>query len=491
MITIEDLENIDTDKLNPEEIKKLNDLLKELRVRKKLFPLLDFKTQSFQQELVDAISSYYKDGSPLYKYLLFIWWNRSWKTLISCYIDILLALWKELCTKYNLPYIWESKQTLVVTKTSSNIIDNLEPYFIWRGWYDDVIKIPPEAISKVQRDNSTKALKVIELINGNKIIFRTYDAWQARLEWSSPTFLHLDELPEREDIFIELLRATWTKNTKMLMSFTPTKFNPAVFDFFYWQKNEDIKRQTFIKEVDATLNKYWDHDWLEGLSPEMYKIRRFGMFIPPAWLVYNEFRRDRNLIPELEKKFIQEWTVTCWLDFGTKHPMSMTFLLDDWDGHYIVFDEIHESKMLLSDLKIAIQEKERKRWINIEYIVSDSAWAREALELKAIWVYTQSADKYSKGENNMSNRRTWILKINWMLAHSSLYVTENCKGLVRELETHAYKWNGSEDVIKENDDLCDSLRYNIFSLKPKSIVKQKTKNINRIQNKYSKRKVRY
>jgi hypothetical protein len=60
MITIEDLENIDTDKLNPEEILKLNTLLKELRLRKKNFPLLDFKTQSFQQELVDVISSFDK-----------------------------------------------------------------------------------------------------------------------------------------------------------------------------------------------------------------------------------------------------------------------------------------------------------------------------------------------------------------------------------------------------------------------------------------------
>jgi hypothetical protein len=413
-------------------------------------------------------------------------------TAVWCYIDILKALWKELCKKYNLPYIWESRQTLVVTKTSDSINTNLEPYFIGWEWYDDIFKIPPEVIKwNPKRDNATKALKMIELINGNKILFRTYDAWQARLEGSSPDFIHLDELPEREDIFIELLRWTRKPATQMMLTFTPTKFNPAVFDYFYWQNSQAIKDKTYIREVDSQENKYWDHTWLEWLSPEEYKIRRFGKFIPPTWLVYNEFRRDRNLIPELEKKFIQEWRVFCGLDFWTKHPMSMIFLLDDWDWHYIAFDEIHESKMLLWDLKIAIQEKERKRGINIEYIVSDSAWAREALELKAIWVHTQSADKYSKGENNMSNRRAWILKINWLFHSSSLYVTENCKGYVRELETHAYKWNGSEAVIKENDDICDAARYALFSIKPKSITRQKMKNIKRIKNKYSKIKERY
>lgn len=100
---------------------------------------------------------------------------------------------------------------------------------------DDDIKLPKEEIAKggIKRDGSTQTLKQITLKNGNKIMFRTYDAGAARLEGSSPDFVHLDELPEREDIFIELLRGTRKIKSQMLLSFTPTKFNPAVHDYFY------------------------------------------------------------------------------------------------------------------------------------------------------------------------------------------------------------------------------------------------------------------
>ena len=113
-------------------------------------------------------------------------------------------------------------------------------------------------------------------------MFRTYDAGQARLEGSSPDFVHLDELPEKPEIFIELLRGTRKVNSQMLLSFTPTKFNPAVHDYFYGQESTAVSDKTFIREVDSLENTHADHTWLEGLSEEERKIRRYGMFIPPT-----------------------------------------------------------------------------------------------------------------------------------------------------------------------------------------------------------------
>lgn len=479
MNSLEKLEAVDLDNLSLNDRLKVEELLKELKKRKLLYPLLDFKRLPHQQELSDAVWA--RNGTiPKYKYILFIWGNGSWKTISSVEIDIRLALWKEWCAKYWLDYIWEAKQLLVVTKTSDSIKTNLEPYFLWTDSTKDAIKIPKEEIKRVKRDGSTQSLKEIELKNGNKILFRTYDAGQARLEGSSPDFVHLDELPEREDIFIELLRGTRKVNSQMLLSFTPTKFNPAVHDYFYGQDSEKVKSRTFIREVDSLENTHADHTWLEGLSEEEVKIRRFGMFIPPTGLVYKNFNRERNFVPYFSPRDLWEWTKYYWaLDFGVSHPMAFLLIAVDRDGHVYVFDMIYKKNLLLSELSSLIKWMIAEHWISLEYIVADTADARARLELQQYWIHTQPADKWSKGENNLSNRRAGIFKINELFEKSLLIISDRCKDLVKELETHAYKWNGSEDVNKVNDDALDALRYFIFWYNPESEIKKYKKKAKR------------
>jgi len=469
-LTLEDLEKIDLGNIHIKDRLKVQQLIKELKERRFQYPLLDFKPLTHQVEVLEAVGERATNAlaMPKYKYIMFIWWNGSGKTISSCYIDILLALWKEGCAKYNLPYIGESKQILVVTKTSDSIKTNLEPYFLWTDSLDDNIKIPKSEIEKVKRDGSTQTLKEITLKNGNKIMFRTYDAWQARLEGSNPDFIHLDELPERSDIFVELLRWTRGEKTQMLLSFTPTKFNPAVHDYFYWQASDNVKNKTFIREVDSLENTHADHTWLEGLSDEEQKIRRYWMFIPPTGLVYNEFNRNKTLIDFISPRELGEWVKYYWaLDFWVNHPMAFLLIAVDSDAHIYIFDMLYERNMTLWDLANRIREMKQQYWIYLEYIVADTADARARLELRENhWVDTIPADKFSKGENNLSNRRAWIFKINELFKNWMLLISNKCMDLVKELETHAYKWNGSEDVVKTNDDALDAMRYFIFWYKP-------------------------
>lgn len=484
-LALEDLEKIDLDRLHIKDRIQIQKLINELKNRKQYFPLLDFKLQNHQEEIMNAVAQRNIWNIPLYKYIMFIWWNGSWKSIWSVYVDILLALWKSWCEKYNLPYIWEAKQILVVTKTSDSIKTNLEPYFLWTtNSIDDKIKIPPQEIEKVKRDWSTQALKEIILKNWNKILFRTYDAWQARLEWSNPDFIHLDELPERSDIFIELLRGTRWEKTQMLLSFTPTKFNPAVYDYFYWQRSENVKSKTFIREVDSLENKYADHTWLEWLSEEEQKIRRFWMFVPPTWLVYWEFSRWRNLIDFINPRELWWWVKYYWaLDFWVNHPMAFLLIAVDEDWHIYVFDMIYQKKMLLWELATKIRNLKSDYWIELEYIVADTADARSRLELKTLhWIDTVPANKWEKWESNISNRRAWIFKINELFKNSMILISNKCKDLVKELETHAYKWDWSENVIKTDDDACDALRYFIFSYNPHSEKRILNKKLRQLRN---------
>ncbi len=293
VLSLDDLEKINLEELDYGKRMRVMEIIANLKERKLNYPILDFKPQTKQEEIVQATGAFTKKGIPVYKYIMFIWGNWSGKTINSVYIDILKALWRD-GEKYWLPYIGEARQILVVTKTSDSIKTNLEPYFLGTGTMDDKIKLPKTEIQKVSRDPSSWAMKELLLKNWCKILFRTYDAWQARLEWSSPDFIHLDELPEREDIFIELLRGTRKENSQMLMSFTPTKFNAAVYNYFYWQESSEVIERTFIRQIDSFENKYADHTWLLWLTEEEIKIRRFWMFVPPTGLVYNKFLREQE-----------------------------------------------------------------------------------------------------------------------------------------------------------------------------------------------------
>ena len=88
-----------------------------------------------------------------------------------------------------------------------------------------------------------------------------------------------------------------------------------------------------------------------------------------------------------------------------KHPTAFAFIAVDDDENVYVFDLIYESNLLIKDLARKIREIKNKHGIDFEYIVADSAAARERTELKEYGVNTMPADKWSKGENAMSNRR--------------------------------------------------------------------------------------
>lgn len=465
----ERISKIDYSALSEEERIRVTWLIKEYNQAKKDLPIRDFKPLKHQKDICEAIWDF-NWLDPVYKYILFIWGNGSWKTIGSVYIDILLALGQN-WLKYWLPFIWSKRQILVITKTSDLIKTNLEPYFIWTDSLEDSIKIPPKEIFKIKRDPSTSALKEIQLINWNKILFRTYDAWQSRLEGSSPDFVHLDELPDREDIFIELLRWTRKRSAQMLLSFTPTKFNPAVFNYFYSQESDEVRKKTYIKEVDSLENTFADHTWLLWLTEDERQIRRFWKFVPPTWLVYSYFRREKNILNISSLSDIKPCKIYWALDFWVKHPLAFLFIAVDEYDNIIVFDMIYQEKLLLKDLVNLISERKNKWWFEFEYIVADSADARARLELKELWLNTIPADKFSKWETNLSNRRAWIFKINWLFDSSKLFISDNCSSLIREIETHAYKWNWGEDVIKENDDALDALRYFIFWYTKKDIIK--------------------
>jgi len=487
------LAQTDFDKLTIEQRIWIENIIKELKIRKLHYPILDFKLLPHQQEIIDAIAKRNEDWTPYYKYIIMMGWNWAGKTIVWGYAMICKMLWEK-TKEYGLPFLGTSRTNKVVTSTWTQLKENIEPYIIWTGTEDDLLKLPSEDIKKVTREKDV--LKKIEMEAWMwKLYTGTYDQWMTRLQWGTPTYLWLDEIPERWKDFDELTKRTRDEYGQFLITFTPTNYNKKIYDWIHHEPSETEEEEygqgrRFFIQVDALKNTKANHSHMIWKSDDDLQIVRFGKFIPPTWLVYKSFNRPDSVIPHIDPKKLWSRVKFYWaVDFWVKHPTAFLFIAVDEDWHTYVFDMIYETWISMANLHKEIEKKKAEYWITLEYIMADSAGARERLELKEAWTKTKAVNKKKK-EGVMSNRRGWIMKINQMLALWKLIISDKCEDLIEEFETHHYaeKWDDGA-VKKEDDDALDALRYFIFSYTEHSIKRELKKNRKKIARKaQSKRK---
>ena len=426
-------------------------LYNKILERKKNYWIIDFVPHEKQQLLIDAISKLHNvEGNllPVYTWLLFQWGNWAWKTAIALYIAVLFALWN-LTKEYNLPYIGSKKKIFIWTESGENLKNSIMPYLTWEF---SNIRIPPEAIKKINQDNWI--VKRITLHNWCIINFFTYDQGRKRIQGTNGDLYLLDEEPVDTAIFTEALARTRNKWVQMLLSFTPLSGYTASYEYFYEQESEKIRERSYVQLVNSNDNHHADHTWADWLTPQERKMRLEWLFTPPSGLVYPNFNRDKHTLPYFDPKELGNVRFYAGLDFWVSHPMAFTPIAVDEDENLYIFDLIYESELLIKDLAKKIREMEAKYWIEFEYIIADSAGKRERTELKNYWIDTVAADKWSKGENWDSNRRAWIMKVNQLLHDGKIYIADHLKEAIKEFENHHYKdwWKKDWQVEKIQDD---------------------------------------
>jgi len=461
---------------------ELSSLLKQLEDRRKYYWILDAKMDRIpkQKELFEDMVKRLESPIQVRKrFYLYYWGNGAWKTFVGAYLTVLMALGYD-TKKYNLPFIGVKKNIWICTKSGSNVKSTIAPYLL--GDFSKT-RIPQEEIEKVTQDNGI--LKAIKLKNGCEIHIKTYDQGQENVQGGNPDWMWLDEEPTNDEVWSELRARTRKVDCEMVITMTPLNGLTWVYEFFFNSENAELASKSSIYHVSSLDNPYTDKTWTLGMTEEEYRLRVDGSFENPTWLVFSSFMRSKNVVPHFDPKELWD-NVKFYrgIDFGTSHPTWVVFLAQDDDDNVYIFDEIRIAE---TDLKeIARQVNEKSRGYNFECFVRDSAAKREWLEFeKQYGIYTIPADKRSKGANDMSNRRTWILLMNTGFKAGKIWISDRCQMLIRELETHYYKENGRRDgeVNKEDDDCIDALRYVYFMLKynikPKSrllIDKFKKKN---------------
>lgn len=458
---------------------ELKELLIQLEARNKSYWILDIDIVNWknwkppipkQAELFNDFKN--RLNTPIeerLRYFLYYGGNGAWKTFLGAYICVLLALGHS-CTKYWLPFIGSKKNIWIATKSGNNVKTTIDKYLLWDG---SPTRIPPDMVLKENRDN--QILKGITLTNGTKINIVTYDQGRENVQGDTPNFLWMDEEPTNYDVWTELRMRTRGADCETLITMTPLSWLTPVYQFFFEQSSEEVRAKSKVYKVSSLDNPHTDKTVTKGLTEEEYRLRVEGSFENPTWLVYNEFLRWRSVVPHFDARLL--WPETKYyrsIDFGTTHPTAVVWIAQDLDDNIYIFDEYEVSNVSLSEMVDTINQK--SVGYTYEYFVRDSAAAREGLEFQRLWIKTVTADKYSKGANDMSNRRAWIMLINNLFHNNKLIISDRCQKLIRELETHYYKdWSKRDgEVNKENDDLLDALRYWIFMIKKNTWVNKKS-----------------
>lgn len=465
------------------DLDKIQELRRKVLLIEKDYWITRTRLQPHQLEMLNATAEtkiiqidWEDEIAPKYKYVVMQWWNGVWKSAWLYYTCSLYAIW-EYCTELWLPYIGKKKHINIITQSWANVRDYVEPYLLW-DW--SMARIPPMLIEKIHR--WTDHLKWITLKNWCVISIKTVEQWQKRLVWSNPDLLVIDEPIEKDDVWNELLARLRSPQAQMIYWFTPINWYNSSYYFLYEQKSERVRNQTYLRVFKSTLNRTQDHSTLDWLNEKERKMRLYGEFTPLTWLVYNEFDRHNHVIEQFNPKQMLNPKFYAWLDFWTSHPLWFTAIAVDEDWVHYIFDTITWSNILLKDLVKWINELKKKWWIEFEYIVWDSAGKRERIELKELGINVLAADKWSKWANNESNRRAWIMKVNQLLYDNKLFVADTNKELIKEFTTHCYKdWSRDWEVIKENDDILDSMRYVLYSIKT---PKYKTEREKKYEDKY-------
>lgn len=390
-------------------------------------------------------------------------------SFVGAYLTVCMALGYD-TKKYGLPFLGAKKNIWICTKSWSNVKSTIAPYLL--GDYSKT-RIPPDEIAKINMDNGI--LKGIILKNGCEIHIKTYDQWQENVQGWNPDWMWLDEEPTNEDVWSELKARTRKIECEMVITMTPLNWLTWVYDFFFNSENEELAKRCKIYRVSSLDNPYTDKTWTMGMTEEEYRLRVDGSFESPTGLVYSSFSRTRNVVSHFHPR--EMWDNIKYyksIDFGTSHPTWVIFMAQDIDDNLYIFDEIRLANTELKEIVSEITSK--SRWFDFEYFVRDSAAKREWLEFeKQFGIYTVPADKRSKGANDMSNRRTGILMLNTLFKEGKLIISDKCQKLIKELETHYYKegWRKDGEVVKEDDDLIDALRYLVFMIKKNNSVKSK------------------
>jgi len=311
-------------------ISRLNKLDEEedykykLRLFRKIFtPLEEFakklgiKSNAKQQEFIDDKS----------KIVAAICANRSGKTEAGA-IKFLNT-----CLKYPKEKSW------VLTESHELQRDGVQPKILEYLKPED-IKLDKYGVPCVKRiDKYTYSL--IELVNGHKIIFKSYEQGRKKLQAAKIKQAWFDEEPP-EDVFDEVMTRTTDLRGQIFLTFTPLQgLTWSYKRILQKAQGKTIAVYNWGMADNPIIAKEEIEFLKDSLSVKMAKTRLYGKYASSGNIIFSPWDRDIHVKP-LKYNVDLETFIT--VDWGIK---VTAISIHQCDPHVIVEDPITKEKKLV------------------------------------------------------------------------------------------------------------------------------------------------
>lgn len=266
-------------------------------------------------------------------------------------------------------------------------------------------------------------------------------------------FIVIDEVAMMRNFWTnwqEVIRPTLTdRKGEVLFLSTPKGFN-HFHDLFLLEKNDkDFKSFQFSSYDNPYLAKEEIDKAKEQLSENSFAQEYGADFRKVEGLVYDfGYDYELEMTEEYERYLFNPEKTLAGVDFGYTNPTGI--LIGKWkDGTLYIVDEWKKDKKttpeIIEQCKTFDRKHKTQRWY------PDPAEPDRIEEMSRAGLFCGEVNK---------DVEYGISVVSALIKEKKLFVDKRCQNLIDELDQYRYD-EGKESPIKENDHLCDALRYMI------------------------------
>lgn len=322
-----------------------------------------------------------------------------------------------------------------------------------------------------------RELRTLYLENGSFIEFMSYDQDLEKFAGTSRHFVWFDEEPPHS-IFNECLLRLVDTGGHWWVTMTPINGMTWVYDTVYIASRTNP--QIYVVETGIDDNIFLSVSEIDSIislmPPDEKEARRFGKFMAVGGLIYKNFSQEVVLPPVVNSVYwpsIQkEWTHFNMMDHGFNNPTAWLFGAADTDGRIIIYDEIYEDHLVISELAKLVHLKRREFGMVPAYSVGDPSIVNsDPITGTSVHIEYANHGVYIVPGNN--DVHAGINLVAQRIEQKLLFVTRNCEHTIREFAK--YRWstwatvktrdskNVKEEPHKKDDHTMDALRYGVAS----------------------------
>lgn len=319
-------------------------------------------------------------------------------------------------------------------------------------------------------NESRLEIKIRNLKNGESMI--TLRGWESieSLRGQSFDMIVIDEVAMMRNFWSawqEVIRPTLTdrKGEVMFIS-TPKGFN-SFYELYNMElKDKDYKSFHYTTYDNPHLSKEEIDKSRAELTETRFQQEYMADFKKVEGLVYKEFDRTRHLYENLPEDSHYEFLAG--VDFGFTNPCAVVHVKKNSNGVYFIDNEWYQTGRTESQIAdYVLSCKFNKVYPDPENPSAITLLAQKGVNIREV---VKNKDSIKNGIN----------KVRDLFKQNKLLINKRCVNLIGELESYCYPdsidgMNESENPIKENDHLCDALRYVIYmeNIVRNRIVKEK------------------